>query len=126
MERKSSSSSRERDRSERAILDLLGLAARAGALTTGTDRVRSAIREEKVRGVILAADTSSTQQAKLKPLLAATGLPYHVLFTRQQLGAALGRPPVSAVGISDLNFARRVAQLAATLSSLQDQRGESK
>jgi ribosomal protein L7Ae-like RNA K-turn-binding protein len=100
----------------RRVLDLLGLAARAGALITGIDSVRRAARDDKVFRVILADDAAPGQQGKLTPLLDARKVPYHTLFTRFELGAALGRDSVSAVGITDRSFARRTGELVAALS----------
>ena len=102
-------------RPERALLDLLGLAARAGALVRGTDATRQAVRDGDVHGVIVAADTSPTQRQKLVPLLEARRVRFHECLTRQALGAALGRAPVSAAGLTNAGFARRAAELAAAL-----------
>jgi ribosomal protein L7Ae-like RNA K-turn-binding protein len=97
----------------RRVLDLLGLAARAGGVITGIDSVRRAAREDHVFRVILAEDAAPGQQGKLTPLLEARRVPFHTLFTRDQLGGAVGRGDVSAVGITDGNFARRTGELVA-------------
>jgi ribosomal protein L7Ae-like RNA K-turn-binding protein len=86
----------------------------------GTDAVRGGIRKGEVFLALLAADGSPTQQRKLIPLLEARGIPYRVLFTRERLGAAAGRAPVSAVGITGQSFARRAAELADALTSPQE------
>lgn len=99
----------------RALADLLGLAWRARAVQAGTDAVRRAVREGAVHGVLLAADSSPTQRQKLVPLLEARGVPYREGLPRDALGAALGRGPVSAVALTNENFARRAAELAAAL-----------
>lgn len=108
---------------ERALLSLLGLAARARALTLGTDMVRGAARDGKLAAAILAADASPTQARKLVPLLQARGIPFSVCSTQADLGAALGRGPVSAVGLNDPSFARRVMELARALPLMQDRGG---
>ena len=100
----------------RRVLDLLGLAARARGIVTGTDAVRKAAREDHVHRVILADDAAPGQQGKLTPLLEARRVPYHTLFTRDELGAATGRGAVSAIGITDSNFARRTGELVAALT----------
>ena len=97
----------------RRILDLLGLAARAGGVITGIDSVRRAARGDEVFRVILAEDAAPGQQGKLTPLLEARQVPFHTLFTRDQLGAAVGRGSASAVGITDGSFARRAGELIA-------------
>ena len=100
----------------RRVLDLLGLAARAGGILTGIDSVRRAAREDGVYRVILAEDAAPGQQGKLTPLLEARQVPFHTLFTRDELGGATGRSPVSAIGITDRNFARRTGELVGTLT----------
>jgi ribosomal protein L7Ae-like RNA K-turn-binding protein len=104
---------------ERALADILGLAARARALVHGTDMTRKAVREGEVRSVLLAGDAAPAQAKKLVPLLEARRVPFHVCLSREALGFAIGRGPVSAVGITNDSFAKRVAVLAAALSSPQ-------
>lgn len=101
----------------RRLLELLGLAARAGGLVTGTDAVRRAVRDGLVFRVLLAEDAAPGQQGKLVPLLDARRVPFHTLCTRVALGAAVGRGPVSAIGITNQSFARRVGELAAAQPS---------
>lgn len=105
---------------ERVLTDLLGLAARARALVAGTDATRAGVREGTVRLAILASDASPTQAAKLAPLLEARGVPRYTCLTRDALGAAIGRDEVSAVGLTDPNFARRAAELAAAITPPHD------
>jgi ribosomal protein L7Ae-like RNA K-turn-binding protein len=104
----------------RALLDLLGLAARARAVTFGTDATRAAVRDGEARCVILAADVSPTQAQKLVPLVQARGVPCFRCLTREEIGAAVGRASVSAVGFTQESFARRAAELAAAIPSPQD------
>ena len=59
---------------ERALLDLVGLAARAGALVHGTDATRRAVREGSVLLVLVAGDAAAGQMGKLLPLLEARGV----------------------------------------------------
>src|SRR5688572_28625562 len=94
-------------RAERALLSLLGLAARDG----------------KVSAAVLAGDASPTQARKLVPLLQARGIPFAVCSNQADLGAALGKGPVSAVGIMDSSFARRAMELAAEQPLSQDRGG---
>jgi ribosomal protein L7Ae-like RNA K-turn-binding protein len=100
---------------ERQLLDLLGLASRAGKVVSGTDPVRQGVRDGEVRLVLLAADASPTQHAKLIPLLEARGIQGVRLLSRDRIGAAIGRGPVAAVGLADPNFTRRARALIAAI-----------
>jgi ribosomal protein L7Ae-like RNA K-turn-binding protein len=92
-------------------LSMLGMATRAGAVITGTDRVREAARGGSLRLAILAHDASANSSGKLLPLLEARSMAYVVRFDRKELGAAVGRAPLSAVGIVDAKLADRLQVL---------------
>lgn len=92
-------------------LRLLGLAARAGGIVPGTDRVRIAARRDELQFVLLANDASANAREKLVPLLTARGIPYEMVASRLELGRAVGRSPLSAVGLVDVSLARRVREL---------------
>ncbi|MBI4408898.1 MAG: ribosomal L7Ae/L30e/S12e/Gadd45 family protein [Gemmatimonadetes bacterium] len=94
-----------------AALRLLGLAARAGALVAGTERVREAVRAGRAAYVVVAADASANSRGKLLPLLTARGVPHAVALDRHALGSAVGRGPLSAIGLTDASFAGRVREL---------------
>lgn len=93
---------------ERRLLDMLGLAARARKVIAGTAAVRAGVREDKVVLVLTAGDVAKTQVAKLLPLLEARQVRYHSVVTRAELGRAVGRSPVGAVGITDRQLARGI------------------
>jgi ribosomal protein L7Ae-like RNA K-turn-binding protein len=106
-----------------AALRLLGLAARAGALLPGTERVREAARNGTLRFAFVAADVSDNSLDKLLPLLQKRGVPHAVMFTRDQLGQAVGRSPLSAVGITQSGFARQLRALLPSTESHDEDRG---
>jgi ribosomal protein L7Ae-like RNA K-turn-binding protein len=105
---------------ERRLLELLGLAARGRNVVSGTAAVREGVREGKVSLVLSAGDVSATQLAKLLPLLRARSVPHYSLLTRAQLGGAIGRSPVGAIGVTDPHLARGVRELAGAFAPAQD------
>ena len=116
----------DRDANGRALLSMLGLAARARATVNGTAAARAAVREGKAAAVVIAADASPTQSRKLVPLLRARGTPFAVCMTQADLGGALGRGPVTAVAVLDTHLARRIIELAGAPPQLQDVQEESR
>ena len=90
---------------------MLGLAARAGAVLPGTDRVREAARSDSLHFVLIASDLSDNSRDKLLPLLNARQIPYAIVSDRDALGGAVGRAPLSALGITEKKLALRVKQL---------------
>lgn len=102
----------ERARTDPAALKVLGLAARAGAVAVGTERVRESVRAGRARLVLLAQDASPNTREKLVPLLSARHVPWLAVFDRDRLGEATGRPPAAAVAVEEPGLARRVLELA--------------
>jgi ribosomal protein L7Ae-like RNA K-turn-binding protein len=90
---------------------MLGLAARAGAVVPGTERVREAARSGKLHFALVASDLSDNSRDKLLPLLNARQIPYAILGDRDALGGAVGRAPLSALGITEKKLAARVVEL---------------
>ena len=85
---------------ERAALDALSLANKAGRIVTGNAKVESAILSGKAMAVFHSADGSADGKRKLDALLRrkeAEGggkTPSFTLFTGSQMDLALGRPNV--------------------------------
>ena len=100
-----------------AVFRLLGLAARAGAILPGTERVREAARAGDARLVFVAGDASGNTRDKLIPLLEARGVPYALAGDRARLGEAVGRAPLGAVAVLDASFAARLSELLAQAGS---------
>mgnify|MGYP001220134998 CR=1 FL=1 len=96
-----------------AAIRLIGLAARAGSAVPGTERVRSAARRGELAFALVAEDASHNTMDKLLPLLRAKGVAYVVRFSRAELGAAVGRAPLGALGVTDASLAGRVRALLA-------------
>lgn len=90
---------------------MLGLAARAGAVIPGTERVREAARSGSLHFVLVASDLSDNSRDKLLPLLDARQVPYAVVSDRDALGGAVGRAPLSALGITERKLASRVKEI---------------
>lgn len=90
---------------------MIGLAARAGTVLPGTERVREAARSGILEFALIAADASENSRNKLVPLLDARHIAYAVAGEREALGAAVGKAPISALGITDRKFASRVREM---------------
>jgi ribosomal protein L7Ae-like RNA K-turn-binding protein len=93
------------------VLAMLGLAARAGAIVPGTERVREAARGGTLQLALVAADASANSRDKLLPLLMRREVPHVVRYSRLELGGAVGRSALGAVGIVDAALAGRLMDL---------------
>ena len=88
---------------------LLGIARRAGALAYGTGSTKRALKEGRARLVLFAQDASETQRDKVMKLLRHGSTPRATLGTREALGSAVGSAPVSAVAVTNKEFAKELA-----------------
>jgi len=91
-------------------LGLLGLARRAGAVASGTEAVRRAIREGEARLVLVAGDASRVQLDKIRRTMHDRPIPQAILGDRNTLGAAVGLAPLSAVAVTHVSFADRLLE----------------
>lgn len=98
------------------VLQLLGLAARARAVASGTQQVRELVRSGRVRFALVANDLTATGRDKLVPVLEGREVAYAIRYTREELGRAVGRGPLAAVGVTDGNMARRLRTLLSAES----------
>ncbi len=87
---------------------LLGMARRAGAVAYGTGSTRRALKEGRARLVLFAQDASETQRDKVMKLLRHEQTPRATVGTREALGSAVGTAPVSAVAVTDREFAKEL------------------
>lgn len=93
---------------------LLGLARRAGAVAPGTDAARRALRDGDARLVLLAGDASEAQLEKICRILRKRTIPHARVGDRENLGAALGLAPISAVAVTSAPLAELLlAELAS-------------
>jgi ribosomal protein L7Ae-like RNA K-turn-binding protein len=79
----------------------------------GTDAVRRALRAGEARLVLTAADAAQGQLDKLEGLLRNRDVPRLVSGTREELGAALGSSPLTAVAVTQEGWAVRLQRESA-------------
>ncbi|SOD92039.1 RNA-binding protein [Caenispirillum bisanense] len=105
----------------RKVLDLLGLARRAGSVTAGYDKVRALLKDKRQGAVVLleASDGAADGRGKIRAL--APDLPVIDLFTGAELGAVFGRDitvhaVISAQGRAQASLAERIGVQAERLA----------
>ena len=90
------------------VLRLVGLGVRGGGAVVGVDRLRDAVKNDEVVVAFVAADSSVHSQDKVRPLLAARGVPTFDVPQAAELGHAVGREGTAAVGVTDPNLAKGI------------------
>lgn len=97
----------------REVLQLLGVALRAGRLVVGTEAVKERAGAGELAAAVMAEDAGRNARDRVRPLLDRSGVPVWEVGSRRELGAALGRGPVVVAGLTDPGFADAVAKKRA-------------
>lgn len=99
---------------EEKIYSFLGLAMRASKLVSGDDSTLLELKRGNVKLVIVANDASDNTKKLFKDKSSYRNIPYIYFSTKLQLGLAIGKAPRAAIGIKDVNFANKIAELIET------------
>ena len=91
--------------SEKDVAGALGLAQKAGKLSSGDLGVKDALSEGKAKLLIIAADASPNTVKELKFLAEKASVPVIFCMRRDQLGLCIGKAPRAAVAVLDTGFA---------------------
>lgn len=97
---------------DRRVLQLLGLARRAGHLVIGTQAVREAASRGQLALVIVAEDAAENAHRRLDSVMREKGIRVVRLEERESLGRAVGRGNVVVVGVRDRGLGARIAEAA--------------
>lgn len=92
----------------RRLLDLLGLARRAGALVSGHDEVARALESREAALLILARDLSERTRSDL--VRRAGGATMLEMGTLGTLGPAVGQPGRGAMAVTNASMARAIRE----------------
>jgi len=93
------------------VLRLVGLGVRSRGAVVGVERVREAVRRDKVALAIVAADSSKHSLSKVVPLLAARRVRVVSIAKSTELGQAAGREQTAVIGIVDRQLAQGIREL---------------
>lgn len=85
------------------ILSLLGIAARAGGLVSGWNGVEA--KWGRLELVLIAGDASENVRRRFAK---SDSDKAYMALTKGELGKAIGKPPRSVIGITDLRLAERL------------------
>lgn len=91
-------------------LGFLGLAARAGKVATGEEACMRAVQTGKARVVIVAEDAGANAMKKILDKCGTFGVPVRILYSRVELGRAVGKATRVVVAVTDTGFAKGVLE----------------
>ena len=90
----------------RRFYGLLGLAAKKGAIASGSDACELAARDGKAFLVILASDASDGTKLRFSRIASSYGIACIEMGEKAELGRHVGKCDRSALAVTDANFAR--------------------
>ncbi|MFC3419685.1 L7Ae/L30e/S12e/Gadd45 family ribosomal protein [Salinicoccus hispanicus] len=93
------------------ILNLLGLAKRAGMLTTGEDKTIEAIQHKRAKVVFIASDAGDSTAKKVRNKCNYYNVPLIDDYTNENLSIATGAPNRVVLSVTDTGFSRKMLQL---------------
>ena len=96
---------------EARILNLLGLAAKAGRVASGGYAVRQAIEKGQAKLLIIAKDGAAETVADFRRLAAKYVVKTVAILTKEQLGKSLGKEQRAAVAVLDAGFSEALVKL---------------
>lgn len=93
------------------IYMFLGLARKANALVIGEEAVEKAIRNKKLKFVIIASDTSSNTRNKIVNRCNYYGVVYRFFGQKELIGKYIGKNIVSVIGINNQGFLTKLIEM---------------
>ncbi|TYC50795.1 YlxQ-related RNA-binding protein [Weissella muntiaci] len=91
------------------LLNLLGLARRAGKLVTGEEMVLSAVRSNKANLVFFAQDGGASSKKKFTDKTNSYDVAFITALTRQELADATGLAR-TVIAVADRGFAKKMRE----------------
>ncbi|MCQ2771165.1 MAG: ribosomal L7Ae/L30e/S12e/Gadd45 family protein [Clostridia bacterium] len=98
------------DNNLKNLLFRIGLARKAGKLISGTELVCDAVRDGKVKLVVIASDASANSMKRITNCVKFYEQDSEIVdgLTTSDLGYAIGKSPVACIGITDDNFKKLI------------------
>lgn len=97
------------------IMQLLGLAKRAGEVTTGEGLVLQAIRKQTVHFVFIAKDAGPSSAKKIKDKCNSYKIPFNDALSKMEISQAIGQNR-TVVAINQVGFSQKFHQLAEQIN----------
>ncbi|HAA59157.1 MAG TPA: hypothetical protein DCE42_30695 [Myxococcales bacterium] len=99
-----------REAASKQIRSLLSLAHRAKVVAAGNSRVEIALREQKVKLLLLATDASDGVKQKFSRWASRSDIPVYETLTQVELAPSVGQNTCSLITIHDAQFAKKIEQ----------------
>ena len=90
-------------------INLLGLAERAGKLTTGTETVINETNKGKIKLILLASDVQANTAEKVDRVARKNNIPMINSFSASEMSKAIGKKR-KVLGLTDPGFAKALVK----------------
>ncbi len=101
----------QKDPDEKRIYGCLGMATKAGKISSGETQVLEAIRSGEAALVMTAGDASEGTAKKFRDKCSYYEVALLSFGSKESLGRAIGKDYRSCIAICDMGFAERIAEL---------------
>ena len=93
------------------VYGLLGLTAKAGKLSFGTDSCLEMIYKKKVKLVIVAEDSSERTISNFKEKCTENNIDFYIFGKKEEISKAIGKLNKTVIGIKDKNLAGAIKKI---------------
>lgn len=93
------------------VYSMLGLAAKAGKIISGSDACERAIKQSKVTLVIIAQDASDNTKKQFQDMCSYHETTFRYYGEKDSIGKFIGKDVRTVLVLKDENFARRILEL---------------
>lgn len=88
------------------ILNLLGLAQRAGSISSGDFIVEKAVKKREAKLILLASDCAANNEKKYTELATVHNIPLRKIAHKEALGRAIGKEIRVVIAVHDEGFTK--------------------
>ncbi|MCM0648584.1 ribosomal L7Ae/L30e/S12e/Gadd45 family protein [Clostridium swellfunianum] len=93
------------------FLQFLGLAKKSGNLIEGYNKCEELIKKSKLTLLILSKDCSLNTKEKFSKYCTIYKIPYIEVFTKEELGAPIGREEINVLGVVDRKMSDKLLSI---------------
>ena len=93
------------------ILNLLGLATRAGNIIAGNNACENALKMKKIKMLIVAEEASDKTKKNYKFYAEKYNIPIIFIGTIEELSKVIGQKNKAIIGIKDINIVKGIQKL---------------
>lgn len=93
------------------ILGLIGLSAKAGKVSFGSDSVENDLKRNLVKLVIVAEDSSDRTKNKFRKICDKYNIPIIETGEIESLSKAIGKKNKAILGIQDINLSKEIEKI---------------